>query len=282
MKTYCLSLKITKDDRDRALALAAHHGTLGCCEEETEGEVRLECYFGNMTDALAAEYCLMDLRPVHPVKFSVVPQQNWNARWRRNMRPARLTENIWAAPRWLRPPLGRDDKWIIIEPKMAFGSGHHESTRLAAWGIKKLGGRLAAGSVGLDIGTGSGVLCFAAGILGAGFCIGIDKDLSVAQNLAENRRANSQVCRSAFIIGTLEALKTTPRFDFACMNMILTESAPLLKMLHALLKAHAWLVWSGLLGEEREQASARAAGAGFTVRHEQTENEWWACVLGKG
>jgi ribosomal protein L11 methyltransferase len=205
-----------------------------------------------------------------------VANQDWNAAWRESIQPVRLCAGVWVSPVWRPPRLNPTDHWIRIEPKMAFGTGHHETTRLAAEGIVAC----AAGSLPhhslLDIGTGSGVLCFCAALHGYSNCTGVEIDPDCSENLAENVRLNAADGAAVrFVIGTTDSITRAARFDTIVMNMIFNESAPLLGFVSKALAPGGTLVWSGILAEGRQEAVDAARGAGFALQQERVENEWW-------
>ena len=104
------------------------------------------------------------------------------------MKPALLANGFWVSPLWLTPPASAK-YWIKIEPKMAFGTGHHETTRFTAVAIIACRRRINHSRI-LDIGTGSRVFCFTADACGASSCLGVEIDLQCCENLAEIRREN--------------------------------------------------------------------------------------------
>jgi ribosomal protein L11 methyltransferase len=203
-------------------------------------------------------------------------KQDWNAKWRESMEPAQIAEGVWVSPAWLEPPESGRKAWIKIEPKMAFGTGHHETTRLAARALIERGG-FVAGRSALDIGTGSGILCFVANYLGARAALGVEIDGDCLENLAENLRDNPprQGGSVRFAIGTLDSVINDERFDIVVMNMLSTESTPLLKQISAVIKNESLLIWSGILAGERGEVIGIAKKFGFALSSVQTENEWW-------
>jgi ribosomal protein L11 methyltransferase len=285
MRAYCLTCELTLETTE--LVLAAWHGLgmLGC-EEESIGRsmVRLKCYFRDSVSVHTAEFRLMDISPSLPLSISVIADQDWNAAWKKNMRPVSVAPGIWVSPAWLRPPLAPKERWIKIEPKMAFGTGHHETTRLASNALIGLSDQLPQQQQRqiLDIGTGSGILCFIADSIGCTRAIGVDIDPVCLPNLAENKRKNRTAAKIAFSIGTIDMIKGFGCFDLVVMNMISSDGLPLLSRIHSLLKPKGLFVFSGLLLEERKSV-LRAAGAnGFGLFGQAHENEWWCGTFIKG
>jgi ribosomal protein L11 methyltransferase len=282
MPTY--SLSCTVDQQTRELLLGSWYGVgmLGCQEKERSGGCEITAYFADHRTAQAARSALKTLADDVPVDESVVEDEDWNAKWRQSMKPARLAPGFWVSPTWLRPDVLPGECWIKIEPKMAFGTGHHETTRLAAHGIVR---RTSAGPIPdrlLDIGTGSGVLCFVADRRGVPHCIGIDTDAVCRGNLVENLRDNTPRGRVDFLISTIECLSKGAPFGLVAMNMIFNDSAPLLGRIAELLDDRGMLVWSGILVDGRQEAVGAATAHGFVLAEEMSENEWWCGVFSKG
>lgn len=273
MSSTSLTFRTTQTIRESHEALCWAHGTRGC-EQVDVATVR--AWFAS--GAELAPLCeVLQRAGATDIAIAEVADQDWNASWRESIQPVQLTPGTWVSPTWRAPAIAPGEHWIKIEPKMAFGTGHHESTRLAAWGISQAARSGATGSL-LDIGTGSGVLCFAA--LNAGFtwCVGAEIDQDCRENLAENRSLNAPGSRVQFVIGSSNALARA-RFDTVVMNMIFNESAPLLGDVRALAAPGGRLVWSGILYEGRAEALDAAAAHGFELIAEQGENEWWGGCL---
>lgn len=284
MKThYRCTFTIPPDSSEMVMAylyMLDMHG----CEESAETQssaIIITAYFTTETVACQASQTITATFPqVTASDVEAVPNQDWNAEWRKTMQPAVLAPFWWVSPQWLPPPGKDGDRWIKIEPKMAFGTGHHETTRLAAQALitaqdKVCGNRL------LDIGTGSGVLCFTGALLGAAWCLGVELDGDCRENLAENRMLNIDANDSSFVIGTLDAIATPiQHFDVIVMNMIHTESAPQLSRCKTMLKHDGILVWSGILNDEHMAACDAAALEGFSLCNATSEHEWWCGVFG--
>jgi ribosomal protein L11 methyltransferase len=276
MRAYCLTCELTPETADLVQAAWYGLGMLGC-EEETlgHGKARLKCYFKDSAALHTAEFRLMDIAPSLPLSITVVADQDWNAAWKKNMRPVSVADGIWVSPAWLNPPLKKGDRWIKIEPKMAFGTGHHETTRLASQSIIGFSAVLPPRWQLLDIGTGSGILCFVADCSGCAAAFGLDRDPVCLPNLAENKRKNRTAARLAFSIGTIDMLRGKDCFDCVVMNMISSDGLPMLPRIYSLLRPKGFFIFSGLLLEERKTISRAALSHGFLLHGQSHENEWW-------
>lgn len=274
MNSFCVSTILTSEQRDIAQATWYYLGMLGCEEQDVPNGIRVKVYFKSQEDARQASLDLESRNPLSPVLSYEVVQEDWNKKWRESMEPAKLAPGYWVSPLWLPPPLKENDFWIKIEPKMAFGTGHHETTRLAAEEIISNKTKI-ANKTFLDIGTGSGVLCFVADHCNASSCTGVEIDQDCLENLAENKQLNSPEAKVSFAIGTLSNIKQSANFDVIVMNMIMTESEPLLSRICELLSDDGILIWSGILTQEKNDAITSAADFNFQLLEEKTEHEWW-------
>ena len=258
-----------------ASAIGCTNDMGGCVEEPRGSDVKLIFYFQNENDAKTAAKSFTEILSIDStVEF--VENQDWNAKWKESMEPAQIADGVWVSPTWLEPPAKGRSAWIKIEPKMAFGTGHHETTRLAAQEIINRKNEIKGKSV-LDIGTGSGILCFTANLAGAALSLGVEIDSCCLENLAENLRDNppSHKSKVNFLIGELSSIKESSAFDAVIMNMLYSESVPLLGQVKSLTKKGSLLIWSGILVEEQNDVIKEAQRYGFKLDNCQTENEWW-------
>lgn len=282
MRAYCLTCELAPQAGERVQALWYEVGMLGCEEESAGDRIRLKAYFSDSVSLHTAEFYLMDLNPSQPLAITEVKDEDWNAKWKQSMKPVLVAEGIWVSPAWLRPRLSTGQRWIKIEPKMAFGTGHHESTRLACRAMFSQKNLLTPSSVVLDIGTGSGILCFVADCMNISRAVGIDNNPVCALNLAENKRKNSPKARVSFAVGTADGLKKDARFDIVVMNMISSEGRPLLDRISRMVQQDGRFIWSGLLLEEKENIRKLALENNFITEIDFKENEWWCAVFRKG
>ncbi|NLE02597.1 MAG: methyltransferase domain-containing protein [Fibrobacter sp.] len=280
MPSFCVTATIDSDKLELAYATWYSLNMSGCEEINAGSQTQVKVFFNDLSSAEHAKSYIKEIQPLTDIKIFEVQEQDWNRKWRESMEPAKLAQGFWVSPLWLPPPLKDDDIWIKIEPKMAFGTGHHETTRLAAQHIISQKKWLPGKSV-LDIGTGSGVLCFVADLCGSQKNLGVEIDKDCLINLAENHEQNPPNGNVNFLIGTPSALKDTCRFDLIVMNMLMTESEPLLETVSSILAPGGILIRSGILKDEKDEAINSTCRFPFRLIDQSTENEWWCGTFSK-
>jgi ribosomal protein L11 methyltransferase len=165
---------------------------------------------------------------------------------------------------------------IVILPSMGFGTGHHATTRLCLDALQHLD--LHGLSV-LDVGTGSGVLAFAADRLGAARAVGIDSDGDAVQSARDNQALNPDARRVAFEIADLSSAPPAAA-DVVVANLtgaVLVRSA---EVLLAAVKPGGRLVVSGLQSHERNAVAAALAADGG-IEWERDDEGWVAITMKK-
>lgn len=281
MASFCVTCTVPQYCSDEVVGICYALGLEGCHEEESLNGVRLHLYFEQNASPGSVEHALFKYPLRSAISIETVVDEDWNSAWRSTIEPVRIAPGYWASPRWLDPPLEKGDRWLKIEPKMAFGTGHHETTRLAAQALmRSIDNGETVESI-LDIGTGSGILCLCAADKGVGRSVGVELDPDCRENLAENRRDNDKEHHTQFSIGTLDCIKDEDIFDLAAMNMIYTESRPCLFAVHRLLKPKGRLIWSGILVDDKHEAVIAGKQEHLSLREEAVENEWWCGVFEK-
>lgn len=159
---------------------------------------------------------------------------------------------------------------LLLPAARAFGTGSHESTRLALGLLltERLDGRRV-----LDVGCGAGTLAFVAALEGAARVVAFDVDLDAALATREHARANG-IRRVGVLAGPLASLGGDARFDVIVANMIREEVAPLLPGLKSRLARGGRLLNSGLLLEREREWEDLLKRNGFRVVRTLAENEW--------
>jgi ribosomal protein L11 methyltransferase len=159
---------------------------------------------------------------------------------------------------------------LLLPAERAFGTGSHESTRLA---LRLLLASVPVGGSVLDVGCGAGTLALAARTAGAGRALGFDLDLEAPLASRVNARRNG-IDGCAFWGGLLESLSAEARFDLVVANMLQEEVGPLLPGLAALLRPGGLLVTAGQLVAREEEFLRLLGEAGLVPRRVASEGEW--------
>ena len=131
---------------------------------------------GNILQEIQRALAQLDVTiPDTSIHLERVTQQDWNAQWAASVQPIRIGRRIGIRPSWTTMELPENGIEIVLDPKQAFGTGHHATTHLLIEWLENLscltGGRV------LDVGTGSGILSMVAIRLGALSALGIDHDV---------------------------------------------------------------------------------------------------------
>lgn len=278
---YRLEIVAQEDAYDRVCGLLALEVSFGWEEENLPtGETRFRIH-------CEQESYLSDLRnrirravPDVCQTLSAVEEKDWVDAWKQFFTPVCCGSRFVVLPPWLADsPEFAERTPIIIEPKSAFGTGHHATTALCLRVISDLldEGRLAAGQRFLDLGTGSGVLgigCCKYGLRGEG----LDIEPLAVDNALENRELN-RIAPEAFTIGagSIEAVKGRT-FDLVLANILarpLTEMAPDIVAARA---ADGALVLSGLLVIQADGVEAAYRACGLPEARRIIDGEWCALV----
>lgn len=284
-------------------ALAGEEGCAGYVEFSPAGEavpLSADFAFGGTTaeDDGAAEHARQALAQIAAqhlpaegleVSARLVADEMWTERWREFYFPTLVTPHLAVGPPDGRVPEGAapDALYLRIELGSAFGTGNHESTRGCLAMIDEMfrSPQPARVETFLDMGTGTGVLSFAALRLGCRFAVGIDADHHAEPNFVWNAELNALVDRAFFVLGSTveEALAIVRQNDLpapkliAC-NMIARDFDPLLEPMRRLVPAP--MILSGLLHEEADAVRRRLVETGWKALRELTIGDWdtWHCV----
>lgn len=144
-----------------------------------------------------------------------LPNVNWNAAWEASWQPVAIGTAVYVHPEHLPPnPEARIN--LCIQPQMAFGTGHHPTTRSALAALEQLP---VAGARVLDLGCGTGVLGILALKLGAAHAVLVDVEPWAAENTRENLARNGIAPSQATVLhGDAQAAPPGP-YDLILANL---------------------------------------------------------------
>ncbi len=212
------------------------------------------------------------LRQKYPVKFEYkvneIQPQNWNEKWEKQIRPLVIEDKI-----YIRTSFHPPKKYpyvIIIDPKMSFGTGHHETTELM---IRQMLEMDFKGKKVLDMGAGTGVLSILATQLGAKEVIAIDIDEWAYENMIENFELNQTKSIDAYL-GGAELLSKFERFDIILANINLNILMDDFDSYVKALQKDGQLLLSGFLEEDVDTLKRKADEFGMLFERHLSKNKW--------
>jgi ribosomal protein L11 methyltransferase len=196
--------------------------------------------------------------------------QNWNEVWESNFHPLRIGDfcGIRATFHDSLQPIEHE---LIINPKMAFGTGHHETTHLMIEAMQFLDIK---GKTVLDYGCGTGILSFLAKKLGAGELEAIDNDYPAYESTVENAEINDTPLEK-IKLGTLDEVEGTD-FEIILANINRNVITASLLGLYQKLKKGGTLVTTGFLDADEAIMLEEFAKNNFTVL-DKTARGYWIC-----
>ena len=154
-------------------------------------------------------------RDMFPFSYhaDLVPQKNWNELWESNFEPITVADKIFVRATFHQSRADFPYE-IIIDPKMAFGTGHHQTTSMM---LELLLENNVAGKTVLDMGCGTGILAIMAVKLGAVTVTAIDYDPICYESTVENTRLNHAE-NVTVLCGSKEAIPDE-QFDVILANI---------------------------------------------------------------
>lgn len=210
-----------------------------------------------------------------PLSVIRVPAQDWNEAWVRSVRPLRLGRLV-IRPSWEPVTLDSRDIEIILDPKQAFGTGHHATTRMM---LEWLHEEIHGGEAVLDVGTGSAILALAAVKLGAASAIGVEIDPVAAECARESVVQNALNDRIDIHCGTLADWPRQGRkaADLVLANLDRETLWELAEQLAGFAFRGTRIMVSGILVEQQTEIMERFSGLGL-VCSRRCEDEGWVAM----
>lgn len=202
----------------------------------------------------------------------VVADQNWNEEWEKTIE-AQSIGKFYVKPTWHRGSAPADSILLEIDPKMAFGTGYHETTRLM---LKLMPDLVNKDDLVLDAGTGTGILAIAAVKLGATQAFAFDIDEWSITNTKENILLNGVEDQVSVRKGSLGIIPSGSAYDVIFANIERNTILEMLPKLQQLLKKNGRMLLSGLLKKDEEPVSQKLEELDFKIREIRHENEWIA------
>jgi ribosomal protein L11 methyltransferase len=250
------------------------------------GEALVKCYIAEDVATQVIADILHDItqakeRALGAIAFGTledtkrtVDGDDWIDVWKKHFRPIHLG-NIVVVPEWIEyTPVG-DEKVVLLDSNMAFGTGEHETTSMC---VEEMQAFITPSCVCIDVGCGSGILGISALKLGAGKAYLTDIDPIAVESSLHNCKLN-KVAENAVVAHSNLLDDTSICADVMMANI----TGEVLKMLAPSipknLKKDGVLILSGIIESRLDMVKAAYEAVGMTVIKERRKGEWFALVL---
>jgi ribosomal protein L11 methyltransferase len=209
------------------------------------------------------------------IEKEILEDKNWNELWEKSREVIRVSDRIIIKPTFKEYQAKPDEIVLTIDPKMSFGTGDHQTTKLILRLLEKY---VTKGMKVLDVGSGTGILAIAAVKLGASNAVAVDFDEVCLENCRENCELNEVSDLVEVITGEIDDVKEN-NFDLILANIqknVLLEIADKIK---SKLKTGGIVILSGLLESDKDAIEKKYHSLGFRTEHIEKMDEWISIVL---
>jgi len=265
---YELSVKVSsfKDEIENFLMERFFNGI----EERDDtlilrSEEKFENLITELKEYIQALEEIFDTKIDIDIKIEEKSNKDWIKTYQESVKPVEIDE-FYIHPSWHKP---KSDKInILIDPALAFGSGHHETTRSCVKAIKKYA---KTANTLLDVGCGSGILGIVASKLGmeVDAC---DTDLVAVESAKKNFELNSATYKKVW---QGSANDTDKKYDVVVANIIADVLIFIANDLKS--KVNNYLILSGIIDKYKQRVLQKYSD--FDLVEEIPENEWVTLIL---
>ena len=222
---------------------------------------------------------LVDNAVINSFTYSIkeVEEKNWNEEWEKNLKVIKVTERIVIKPSFREYFPAPNEIVITIDPKMSFGTGEHQTTKLMLSLCEKF---IEPKTKVLDVGTGTGVLAIASVLLGADYALGIDNDEWCYENALENIDQNHVYGNVEFRLAEIGNI-AEHNFDFLLANIQKDVLLHIANDIAGKVKAGGKIILSGLLFTDETDILECYTKLGLSFVDKMQSDEWIALVFKK-
>lgn len=201
-----------------------------------------------------------------------IEEINWNEEWEKKIQPIQVTDKIIITPSFHKIEDAPDKMIIIIDPKMSFGTGEHETTKLVLQLLEEI---YSNHKKVLDIGSGTAVLAIATAKMGAEKVIAVDNDEWCSENGTENVGANNVDDKVQVLMGEISSVSDN-NFDLILANINRNILVEIADDINKRLAKKGDLILSGLLDVDENDIKKTYTKKGFRFIQLKRMNEWIA------
>lgn len=207
-----------------------------------------------------------------------VNNKEWATVWQKYYHPLRVTNQLTIVPQWENyQPSSPNEKLIVLDPGMAFGTGTHPTTRLMLEALEIV---VHGGESMIDVGTGSGVLSIAAKLLGAGQVEAYDIDDVAVRSAKKNINLNQSAKDIKVGVNSLlDGIHT--QVDLVVANILAEIIVPLVPQAYENLKPGGQFLVSGIIKDKAELVETELKKHHFIVDQKLQMKDWYGMIAHK-
>ncbi len=200
------------------------------------------------------------------VKWETIKSEPWHLSWQEDFKTIKISDEMVVIPDWDKK--NYSEKYIIkIRPGMAFGTGHHFTTKLMLRALLKW---LKPEQYVLDIGTGSGILAIASSKLGASKVDAVENDTECIENFEENLQLNK--IGDSVKMHISDALEWKDySYDLILANV---NRNVIMKLIPKIINTRSIILLSGLLETDENLVTDQCKSNNFVILEILREDEW--------
>ena len=217
--------------------------------------------------------------PISEIKEREVEEEDWESNWKEYFHPIRVGSNLVVCPTWRTHQPLDNDIVIKLDPGMAFGTGHHPTTRMCMELLETL---IVGGEKVIDVGCGSGILSISAAKLGAGDILGIEIESRSVEVALENCELNDISSQVTILNGSFPEIRVeNATFDVALANIAAKVVINLSEYIVGAVANGGRLVLSGILESSLEDVEKEYSLHGVHFDKVLVDGDWTAVLATK-
>lgn len=207
-----------------------------------------------------------------------VNNEKWATVWQKYYHPLRVTNQLTIVPQWENyEPHSANEKLIVLDPGMAFGTGTHPTTRLMLEALEIV---VRGGESMIDVGTGSGVLSIAAKKLGVGQVAAYDIDEVAVRSAKKNIELNPAAADIKIGVNSLlDGIHT--QVELIVANILAEIIVPLVPQAFENLKPGGHFLVSGIIKDKAELVESELKKHHFIVDQKLRMKDWYGMIAHK-